>query len=376
MHTYFIQLHKFQFSKPQLSKPQNFHPTYFSKQLLLGNTVLKWVRKNLRLMPLLSLILCTLISGCATTSYSQRSDVQQYIQQVSAEHNFDAAQLTQLFNQVKPDQHVIKAITKPHEALPWYAYRAIFLTPQRAEEGAVFWQQHADVLATASQRYGVAPEIIVAILGVETRYGHTQGSHNAFTALATLAFDYSPRAPYFRSELTQFLLLSRELPLNPLLVSSSYAGALGQPQFMPSSYRRYAVAYADGGHSDLFNNSDDAIVSVANYFHGNGWQAGEPVTLPARISGQRYMQILQQGNKPKLTIAQLAQYGIYPTHWLPSTQHAALLTFETQQGNEYWLGLDNFYAIMRYNTSPLYAMAVYQLSQQIKARYHSLAAKG
>lgn len=285
---------------------------------------------------LFCLTILLFLTGCAT-SYGQRPDVQQFIQQMSTKHNFDQKQLTQLFDQVKPDKRVIKAMTAPHEALPWYKYRPIFVTDKRAQAGAVFWHQHQKTLADAAKQYGVPPEIIVAIIGVETYYGQLQGSFSALTALSTLAFDYPPRAKYFRSELEQFLLLTRDEMLNPLTVHSSYAGALGQPQFMPSSYRQYAVDCDQDQKIDLFSNTDDIIASVANYFAAHGWQHGGLIALHA---------------------------------WNPNKlpKHAKLLTLQAKTGNENWYIFPNFSVIMRYNTSPLYAMAVYQLSQMIKAK--------
>jgi membrane-bound lytic murein transglycosylase B len=293
-------------------------------------------RSLLTFSKLFCLTLSILLTGCAT-SYAQRPQVQQFIQQMSAKHNFDQTQLTQLFSQVQPDKRVINAMNKPHEAMPWYTYRPIFVTDKRAQEGAVFWRQHQKTLATVANRYGVPPEIIVAILGVETRYGQIQGNFSALTALSTLAFDYPPRAPYFRSELEQFLLLTRDYSIDPLTARASYAGALGQPQFMPSSYRKYAVDYDHDQKSDLFSNTDDIIASIANYFYAHGWQQGDLIAKPAN------------------SITKLPK-------------QAKLLTLQTKTGTENWYIFPNFSVIMRYNTSPLYAMAVYQLSQLIKAK--------
>lgn len=287
---------------------------------------------SLKLICLSSLVL---LSGCAT-NYAQQPNTEQFIQQMVAKHNFDQAQLTQLFSQVKPNPKVIKAMTRPSESYPWYAYRPIFITPLRIQQGVEFWQQHTQALAYASHQYGVSPEIIVAILGVETTYGRGQGGYSALDALSTLAFSYPPRARYFTGELEQYLLLSRELPLDASTARSSYAGALGAPQFMPSSYRHYAVAYDGQGLGDLFHSSNDAIVSVANYFKANGWQPGGPV---AKFQGDT----------------------------LPDNQ-ANILALQTRSGHEYWLTYHNFNVIKRYNSSPLYAMAVYQLSTLIKAR--------
>jgi membrane-bound lytic murein transglycosylase B len=285
------------------------------------------------------LVLISLVlAGCATTQYSQQAPVNQFIQKMVVKHHFNQCQLTQLFNQVQPQPHIIQTMTAPHEGLPWYKYRAIFLTPSRAQEGADFWNQHAATLQYAQVHYGVPPQIIVAILGVETRYGRFEGTYRVIDALSTLSFAYPPRATYFQSELEQYLLLTQEMPLDPLAVKGSYAGAIGLPQFMPSSYRHYAVDSTGKGYSNLMSNPDDAILSVANYFKADGWQTGGPVAMPVK--------------QPVIT-----------------SKRASLLTLKGEQGPEYWLTYHNFHVIMRYNASPQYAMAVYQLSEAILTDY-------
>lgn len=278
-----------------------------------------------------------LLTGCAT-NYAQQPNTQQFIQQMAAKHQFDQQQLTQLFSEVQPDQQVIKLMKKPHEALPWYVYRTTFVTPERARAGAIYWCRHANTLTYAEHQYGVPAEIIVSILGVETRYGQNQGNKSVLRSLATLSFNYPPRAPYFRSELEQFLLLTRDISLDPRLVQGSYAGALGAPQFMPSSYRQYAVAYQRNSCGNLFNNDDDAIVSIAHYLNAKGWQRGGKIAIPVGAKNLSPLPYILQG----------------------------------RNGPEYWRGCPNFSVIMRYNTSPLYAMAVYQLGEQIKLYHRKL----
>ncbi len=311
---------------------------------------------------------CVLLAGCAT-NYNRDPHVQQFIQQMVTEHNYNQQQLTTLFSTFKPNPKIIQAMNTPHEALPWYRYRTIFLTTKREQDGAQFWQQHAQTLAFAQQKYGVPAQIIVAILGVETSYGAGEGKYNAFNTLSTLAFDYPPREKYFQSELEQFFLLTQDESLNPNSVLGSYAGALGQPQFMPSSYRHYAVSYRGNAAPDLFHNSDDAIVSIANYLKQYGWQAGGLVATPAHVRGQAYNIVLSRGNHAKWTVAHLANYGITPKVHLAGQQEAMLYALQQPTAPEYWLGLHNFHVIMGYNSSPLYAMAVYQLSEAIKHDY-------
>lgn len=312
-------------------------------------------------------LLLLLTTGCAT-NYVHRSDVQQFIQHVSVKDNFQPQQLNNWFAQVKPNPIVIKTMTTPHESLPWYQYRKIFLMQVRVNEGVKFWQQNADVLAQAEKRYQVAPEIIVAILGVETKYGQLQGKFGALESLATLSFDYPKRGAYFQTELEQYLLLTRDAQWDPLTIKSSYAGALGMPQFMPSSYRNYAVTMASGRYPNLFSNVNDAVMSVANYFHHYGWQYQQAVTAPAKLVGNDYLAV-PASHKPNLTLQQLNHYGVYSAQKYPVNEKVYLLALADQNRSEYWLAFNNFYVITRYNTSPLYAMAVYQLSQQIKAQY-------
>lgn len=315
----------------------------------------------------LAFVISFLLSGCVA-AYQQRNDVQAFIQQMSVQHHFDQKQLTELFNQVKFNPHIISTMNAPHEGLPWYRYRVLFVTPERAKAGAEYWRDHAATLAAAEKKYGVPAQIIVAILGVETNYGRFQGTYRVLDSLATLAFDYPPRAPYFKGELEQYLLLTREIRLDPLAVKGSYAGAIGQPQFMPSSYRHYGIDSTGKGYSDLIHNSDDVIFSVANYFKGYGWQPGQPVAVPAKVTGQEFAPLVTA--KTKKTVAEFKNYGVSPTLALVTTAGSAcLMPLDDSDGPEYWLAFQNFDVIMRYNTSPRYAMAVYQLGEAIKAKY-------
>jgi membrane-bound lytic murein transglycosylase B len=306
------------------------------------------------------------LSGCANLQdYSQRSDVQPFIARMTQQYGFNHAQVVHLLHQAKPQPDVLKHMQKPHEHMPWYAYRKSFLTSQRIQDGVTFWQAHEADLSRAQSSFGVPAEIIVAILGVETHYGHVQGSYRTLDALATLAFDYPPRAAFFQQELGEFFLLTRELNLDPLNVYGSYAGALGAPQFMPSSYRHYAIDFDNDQRSDLFANSADVIGSVAYYFKAHGWQANQPITVAAKIIRPQYVKL-----GSNLSIEAWEQLGVKLTTQLPADVSAKLLILEGETKPEYWLTLPNFAVIMRYNTSPLYAMAVYQLSQEIAARYH------
>lgn len=292
-----------------------------------------------------------------------------FINDMVRKHDFSAAELDALFSRAEPRPDIIDAITRPAEGKPWYEYRTIFVNDARIDGGVEFWRTHADTLARAHSTYGVPPEIISAIIGVETRYGKNTGSYRVLDALSTLAFDYPARAKFFRGELENYLLLTRDEGIDPLSLKGSYAGAMGLPQFIPSSYRHYAVDFDNDGQRDLWTNPVDAIGSVANYFSEHGWQSDAVVALPARVSGDNYAALADEGLKPERSLREFERQGIGVAGDAPADQPAALLEFEGEAGMEYWLGFQNFYVITRYNRSPLYAMAVYQLAQAIKESY-------
>lgn len=320
------------------------------------------------------LLFCIALSGCATINtnqpYAERSDVQAFIQHVSQKDHFNQQQLTELFYHVKPNPAVLRAMGKPSEHVsPWIVYRGIFITPDRAKDGANFWAQHEQTLAYAQRKYGVPPQIILGILGVETRYGRIEGNYNVLDTLSTLAFDYPRRASFFKYELEQYLILLREAQFNPYQLSGSYAGAFGEPQFMPDDYLEYAVSASGKQFPNLWTNDDDTILSVANYFKKHGWQPGQPVAVRANVFGEQYLALDNiRSLKPIYTIGQLEQYGITPVVHLPPNQPANFMVFMSPQGPEFWLGLNNFHTITRYNPSAYYAMTVYQLSQAILAQ--------
>jgi membrane-bound lytic murein transglycosylase B len=305
-------------------------------------------------------------------SLASRADVQVFIQNMVTRHDFDANDLNAVFSQARARPDIIALITRPAEAKPWHAYRKIFLTPQRIAEGATFWRDHAAALARAEQVYGVPARIIVAIIGVETLYGGNTGSNQVLEALSTLAFDYPKRADFFRKELESYLILTRQEGIDPLSLQGSYAGAMGLGQFMPSSYLSYAVDFDDDGHRDLWRNPADAIGSVANYLREHRWQPDRPIASPARVQGNQFGAFIsEQLQPPQYPVGQLRQHGITPLEAASDQELAMLLELAGEAGPEYWLGYANFYAITRYNHSALYAMAVYQLSEQIRERFES-----
>lgn len=302
--------------------------------------------------------------------YLSRPDMQSFVDEMVQRHGFDRQQMLRLFAQVRRQDRVLEAISRPAEAKPWYDYRPIFLTSGRIEKGVAFWAAHEALLDRASQVYGVDPEYIVAILGVETYYGQRTGSFAVLDALTTLAFDYPPRGGFFRRELEHYLLLTREESLDPLQLQGSYAGAMGQGQFISSSYREYAVDFDGDGRRDLWGSTADAIGSVANYFRRHGWDLGDEVAVEARTSGQGYTDLVAKGIKPSLTLAELSANGVEPAQALATADTPlSLIELEGDDGRELWIGFNNFYVITRYNRSPLYAMAVHQLAQEIQSHH-------
>ncbi|WP_197702663.1 lytic murein transglycosylase B [Sulfuricaulis limicola] len=288
--------------------------------------------------------------------------------EMGEKHGFSAKELKQVFRcaTIRPD--IIEAMERPRELLPWYEYRKSFVTEDGAQRGVRFWKEYARDISRAQEQYGVAPEIIVAIIGVETRYGRNAGNYPILDALTTLTLQYPPRADFFRKELEEFLLLTRETGLDACRVKGSYAGAMGLPQFMPSSYRRLAVDFDGDGKRDLLDNPVDAIGSVAHYLHRHGWQPGAPVIGEARLKGSLHFWVEKLGLKPSLSVRQLADYGVFPLRRDDPGRRAALISLEGENGPVYRLGYDNFYAITRYNLNKRYAMAVVELGELIRRR--------
>lgn len=300
--------------------------------------------------------------------------VQTFISEMHSKYHFDKDKLNQLFCKLTIDEEVIARINKPYEAKPWYIYRELFLKPIRINKGVAYWKEHEKTLALAEERYGVPASIIVAIIGVETQYGDNKGTFPVFNTLATLAFNHSRRADFFRSELKEYLLLTRENNFKPLLLKGSYAGAMGLPQFMPSSYRHYAVDFYNKGNIDLINNDADAIGSVANYLHKHGWQPNTQIAILAKVpTGEDVSQLKHKNFKPTLSKEVLDRYGITSSPVLNPNQKASLIELQDLNGKEYWLGLQNFYVISTYNKSELYVMAVNLLAQKIREKKYHLS---
>jgi len=296
-------------------------------------------------------------------------EIQTFVDEMVQKHGFDAAALRRLFAQVQPRPAVIRAMSTPGTARPWHEFRGRYIEPARINGGVAFWREHAATLEKASREFGIPEEIIVATIGVETFYGRNIGGFRVLDALTMLAFRYLPRAELFRSELEQYLLLARETGFDPAGIRGSYAGAMGIPQFLPSSYRRHAIDFDGDGKRDIINSPADAIGSVANYYKTFGWRPGETVVVPAEVDGSGIDALLEIGIKPQLRIAELRSRGVLPAAPVEEGAEAALFVVESVAGPRYWLGLTNFYVITRYNRSVNYALTVYELAQELRARF-------
>lgn len=341
-------------------------------QLTLRESNQNFMKKNTIYKFMGSLcLLISLLPVNASANYSQREDVKQFIQEMHKEHGFDEKALSLLMQGVKQQTTALEAIARPAEGvLTWKDYRKIFITNKRIDKGVQFWKDNVDLLNRAEEEFGVPAEFIVAIIGVETYYGKHAGNYPVLDALTTLGFDYPPRAKFFRKQLKQFLMMTREEKLDAKTLTGSYAGAMGMPQFIPSSFRAYAVDFDGNGVRDFWNSSADPIGSVANYFNRHGWKKGEPVVSPALVA-KNAKKLGGKKMKPHKSIADYKKVGVKPKHVFADNAKATLLKFDGKKGEEYWLGLQNFYVITRYNHSPMYAMAVFQLSQIVSAKYHN-----
>ncbi len=308
-----------------------------------------------------------LVNGQAVFAADYEGEkIAEFVEEMKRDYGFAGEQVVELLKQAERKQVILDAISRPAERVkPWREYRPIFITDSRIAQGVDFWRQNEAALSRAEAEYGVPAEVIVAIIGVETFYGRNTGNYRVIDALATLGFDYPPRQPFFRQQLREFLVLAREEQVDPLTLKGSYAGAMGLPQFMPSSFRAYAVDFDGDGHIDIWNNPVDAIGSAANYFKQHGWTAGEPVVARAAISGDAYEQGLTVGLEPVMNAAQMRDLGWQSEAQISDDTAVTAFRLEGAEGDEFWLGLPNFYVITRYNRSVMYAMAVHQLSEEL-----------
>ena len=299
--------------------------------------------------------------------YADRAEVQAFVKELSAKESFDEVELLAIFRQAEYKQNIIDAITRPAErTLNWAKYQDIFLTERRTVSGIEFMEKNRVALDAAYEVYGVPPVIVTAIIGVETMYGRIAGNYRVLDALATLSFDYPPRSKFFKRELGEFILLAREEKKILTELKGSYAGAMGLGQFIPSSYRAYAVDFDGDGFRDIWNNPTDAIGSVANYLARHGWQRDQQITF--EVDGTDMpTDLFNVSLKPSTSIAELRTLGMADdARGFESEQSVTPMRLMGKQGEEFWIGLKNFYVITRYNHSKLYAMAVFQLSESLR----------
>jgi membrane-bound lytic murein transglycosylase B len=309
--------------------------------------------------------------GTLTGPYAGRADVERFIARMERQ-GFSRAQLVGVFSRVQPDPWILEYMNRqwrpasgPNGA--WTRYRSKHITGDMLAKGDGFWRNHEQTLNRASQKYGVPPEYVVAIIGIETKWGGYMGKHRIIDALSTLAFDYPRRADYFAGELEQFLIMTRDEHIDPFQPVGSFAGAMGLGQFMPSSFHNFAVDFDGDGHRNLWD-AEDAIGSVANYFNKSGWRRGQAVT--ARASGGDALPgMMDTGFKTSYAVGSLKSQGLRPAVALPDDQRVSLLRLDAAGGYEYWLGFDNFYVITRYNNSTYYAMTVHQMAQALRNRH-------
>jgi len=290
---------------------------------------------------------------------------QTFVQEMVDRHGFERAALERAFRGTKFIDSIIRAMDAPSTSLPWHEFRARYITDARINGGLKFWAAHAAVLERAAAEYSVAPEIIVATIGVETLFGRHTGNIRVLDALTTLAFGYPRRAEFFRGELEQFLLLTRETRLGLNTIKGSIAGAIGLPQFLPSSYRKYAVDFDGDGERDL-RSVADAVGSVANYYRHFGWQDGAAVIVPVDAGDTTLDAMLAAGIAPHTSVAEFRKRGVVPQIPVSDELAAALIAVETESGMRYWLALNNFYVITRYNRSVNYAMVVNELASTLR----------
>ena len=331
--------------------------------------------------------ICLLFAGALTISasamaetkakgYLDRADVDAFINELVKEEKFTRKELENIIGQAEKSERALALISRPAEGtLEWKDYRKIFMTPERVEKGVKFWQENADTLIRVEKEYGVPPQIIVAIIGVETYYGRQTGGFKVLDTLTTLGFDFPRRSEFFRKELKNLFILAREQNLDITELTGSYAGAMGIPQFMPSSYRAYAVDYTADKQANIWQTEEDAIASVANYLSRHGWKKDKPVASRAKVTGTNYEKVLSKGLKPDKKLSQAGKSGWSPFNVIPPSSKVLAMKMQGQDGPEYWLGMNNFYVVTRYNRSRMYALAVHQLARAVMSDYKKTVQK-
>ena len=315
---------------------------------------------------LLLLVLLFLGGPAAEAIDIDQPDVKEFIDSMVTRHGYDRKALENIFREAEIQDTILEAIAKPAESTKeWYEYRDIFITDERIRAGAEFWRENNEELQRISEETGVDAEILVGIIGVETYFGRITGNYRVLDALTTLAFEYPPRAEFFRGELEDFLLLVREEKMDATDATGSYAGAMGRPQFMPSSYRAYAVDSSADGKRDIWSDWSDVIGSIANYFVRHGWRPNDQVAAQAILGNQWQGDLPENSLTPKETVTSLSHQGVLFVTDLPGDDKSQLFTLQGDDGEEHWVGFHNFFVITRYNRSVMYALAVLQLGQEI-----------
>ncbi len=317
----------------------------------------------------LVVVILLLVPALASAQYDKTPEGEAFIREMAERYGFEASRVEALLASAERKDSILDAISRPAEkTLEWHQYRKIFIRPERIDQGVEFLRQYREAFERAEDEYGVPASVIAAIIGVETWYGTYKGNHRVLDALATLAFDYPPRSRFFRSELAQFLLMTREQDFDPEKLTGSYAGAMGYGQFISSSYRHYAIDFDGDGVVDILDNPVDAIGSVANYFRAHHWKQGEPIAEQVRDSLPEGSTLLTRDLQPALTVNDYQRAGLLPTADVAGDAKARAIRLIGADGPELWLTYHNFYVITRYNHSHLYAMAVFQLANALRER--------
>ncbi len=323
---------------------------------------MKWITQ----LSLTLFLFCPSFVFAADPVFIEKPDVQAFIQKMTEKHHFDRDKLIALFKTVKLQPKVIENVSHPLEKETWKLYQRVFINDVYISEGAEFRKKHHRALVKAEKKYKVPGSIIIATLGVETKFGTHAGGFRVIDSLSNLAFTNQHRAAYFRTELEHFLLLTRKNHLDPMEVQGSYAGAIGAPQFMPSSYRYYAASFSKKARIDIIHNLNDSIASIGNYYQKHGWKTPQFVAIPVKPQGDAYLKLQKPDGKPLVfSSSHLSKYDLHAGHRVPKGYKVKLIEFEGQQGKEYWIVFHDFDVIKRYNPSNLYAMAVFQLSRDI-----------
>lgn len=340
----------------------------FNSSKLFPNTASPFLFRLVFPALLLSLFAAPVLAGDdEQTDYRSHPEFSGFAERMQRKYGMDPGRLDELFTGVYRQQRILDAISSPTEGKDWQEYRPIFLTGERIEAGVEFWNKHAATLARAEREFGVDAETIVAIIGIETYYGRISGSWRVIEALSTLAFDYPPRQKFFRSELEHFLQLVTEEDIDIHNVQGSYAGAMGGGQFMPSSYRQYAVDFDKDGQRNLWKSWPDIIGSIAHYLSRYGWEHGAVIAVPAAATDNARPPLQEQGMTVE-NAGQLRKAGLVFSETVENDAEVRLVGLQHEDELTYWIGLKNFYVITRYNRSPLYAMAVTDLGRAITDR--------